>query len=83
MADLQEAPLVENPNKCKYAIHECVEEKQESYINKKMKKSRNKAEDFKILELVSITLDKVDKTSPLHPNVLLGKVTKVDNTMPK
>ena len=78
MADLQVEPSVENPNKRKYAIHECVRENQESY-NKKMKKSRNKVEDFKIDEFVSIKIDKVDKTSPLHPNVLLRKVTEVDD----
>lgn len=76
VADLQVEPSVENPNKRKYAIHECVRENQESY-NKKMKKSRNKVEDFKIDEFVSIKIDRVDKTSPLHPNLLLGKVTEV------
>ena len=76
VADLQVELSVENPNKCKYAIPECVRENQESY-NKKMRKSRNKVEDFKIDEFVSIKTDKVDKTSPLHPNVLLGKVTEV------
>lgn len=82
VADLQVEPSVENPNKRKYAIHECVRENQESY-NKKMKKSRNKVEDFKIDEFVSIKIDKVDKTSPLHPNVLLGKVTEVDDNYAK
>ena len=48
-----------------------------------MKKSRNKVEDFKIDEFVSIKVDKVDKTSPLHPNVLLGKVTEVDDNYAK
>ena len=40
-------------------------------------------EDFKIDEFVSIKLDKVDKTSPLHPNVLLGRVTEVDKNYAK
>ena len=40
-------------------------------------------EDFKIDEFVSIRIDKVDKTSPLHPNVLLGKVTEVDGNYAK
>ena len=82
VADLQVEPSGENPNKRKYAIHDCVRENQESY-NKKMKKSRNKVEDFKIDEFVSIKIDKVDKTSPLHPNVLLGKVTEVDDNYAK
>ena len=82
VADLQVEPSVENRNKRKYAIHECVTGNQESY-NKKMKKSRNKVEDFKIDEFVSIKIDKVDKTSPLHPNVLLAKVTEVDDNYAK
>ena len=82
VADLQVEPSVENRNKRKYAIHECVRGNQESY-NKKMKKSRNKVEDFKIDEFVSIKIDKVDKTSPLHPNVLLAKVTEVDDNYAK
>ena len=82
VADLQVEPSVENPKKRKYAIHECVRENQESY-NKKIKKSRNKVEDFKIDEFVSIKIDKVDKASPLHPNVLLGKVTEVDDNYAK
>ena len=59
VADLQDLvqPSVENHNKRKYAIHECVRENQESY-NKKMKKSRNKVEDFKIDEFVSINIDR-------------------------
>ena len=28
---------------------------------------------------MSIKIDKVDKTSPLHPNVLIGKITEVEN----
>ena len=55
VADLQDLvqPSVENHNKRKYAIHE----NQESY-NKKMKKSKNKVEDFKIDEFVSINIDR-------------------------
>ena len=34
-ADLQVEPSVENPNKCKYVVHEFFRENQESY-NKKM-----------------------------------------------
>lgn len=81
VADLQVDPSIENPYKHKYAIHECVRENQESY-NKKME-SWNKVEDFKIYEFVSIKIDKVDKTSPLHPNVLLGRVTEVDKNYAK
>ena len=31
-----------------------------------------------------IKIDRLDKTSPLHPNVLIGKIIEVeDNTTPK
>ena len=43
-----------------------------------MKESRNKVDRFKIDDFVCIKIDKVDKSSPLHPNVLLGKITEVD-----
>ena len=52
-------------------------------VSEKTKKSRNKVEDFKIDEFVSIKINKVDKTSPLHSNVLLGKVREVDNNYAK
>ena len=83
MTDLQVGPSVENPNKRKHAsTHECVSEKQESY-NKKIKESRNKVDRFKIDDFVCIKIDKVDKSSPLHPNVLLGKVTEVEDNYAK
>ena len=78
MTDLQVGPSQENPNKWKHATtHECVSGKQECY-NKKMKESRNKVDRFKIDDFVCIKIDKVDKSSPLHPNVLLGKVMEVE-----
>ena len=48
-----------------------------------MKETRNKVNKFKIDDFVSIKIDKVDKMSPLHPNVLLGKVPEVDNSYAK
>jgi len=48
-----------------------------------MKESRNKVDKFKISDFVSIKSDKVDKMSPLHPNVLLGNVTEVENNYAK
>lgn len=83
LTDLQVGPSVENPNKRKRAAtNACVSEKQECY-NKKMKESRNKVDRFKIDDFVCIKIDKVDKSSPLHPNVLLGKVTEVENNYAK
>ena len=32
---------------------------------------------------VSIKIDPVDKISPLHPNVLIGKITEVENDYAK
>ena len=44
-----------------------------------MKASRGKVDKFKINDFVSIKIDKVEKTSPLYTNLLLGKVTEVEN----
>ena len=64
--------------------HECVSEKQTIYMyNRKMKASRVKVDKFKSNDFVSIKIDKVDNTSPLHPNLLLGKVTEVENNYAK
>ena len=52
--------------------HECVSNKQTIY-NKKMKASTVKVDKFKIDDFVSSKIDKVDKTSPPNPNLLLGK----------
>ena len=59
-----------------------INEKQSSY-NSRMKESRKKAPTFHKEDFVSIKIDKVDKTSPLHPNVLLGKITHVENDYAK
>ena len=42
--------------------------------NKKMKLSRNKQRSFKVEDYVTIKIDKVDKATPLHSNVILGKI---------
>ena len=44
-----------------------------------MKESRK----FHVDEYVSIKIDSVDKISPLHPNVLIGKITEVENDYAK
>lgn len=38
---------------------------------------------FKSNNLVSTEIDKVDETSPLHPNLLLGRVTEVEDNYAK
>ena len=44
-----------------------------------MKKARGKPSLFRVDEIVAIKIDKVDKTSPLHPNILIGKILHVEN----
>ena len=38
---------------------------------------------FKVDEMVSIKIDKVDKTTPMHPNMLIGKITAIENSYAK
>ena len=51
--------------------------------NKKMKLSRNKQRSFKVEDYVTIKIDKFDKTTPLHPSVLLGKIINMENDYAK
>ena len=44
-----------------------------------MKESRKRGPRFHVDEYVSIKIDPVDKFSPLHPNVLIGKITEAEN----
>ena len=44
-----------------------------------MKESRKRGPKFHVDECVSIKIDPEDKISPLHPNVLIGKITEVEN----
>ena len=48
-----------------------------------MKESRKRGPKFHVDECVSIKIDPVDKISPLHPNVLIGKITEVENDYTK
>lgn len=59
-----------------------INERQLNY-NVKMTESRQKGPTFHTNEYVSIKIDKVDKTSPIHPNVLMGKITEVENDYAK
>ena len=59
-------------------MQKTVNENQEQY-NAKMKQARKTKTSFKVGDIVAIKIDKVDKTSPLHPNVLVGKVLQVEN----
>ena len=53
------------------------------FYNSKMKESRKRGPKFHVDECVSIKIDPVDKISPLHPNVLIGKITEVENDYTK
>ena len=48
-----------------------------------MKEPRKRGPKFHVDEYVSIKIDPVDKISPLHPNVLIGKITEVENDYAK
>ena len=63
-------------------MQKTVNENQEQY-NAKMKQARSKKTSFNVDDIVAIKIDKVDKTSPLHPNVLIGKVLQVENNYTK
>ena len=45
--------------------------------------TRTKLKQFHIDDFISVKIDKVDKQSSLHPNVLLGKVTELENNYAK
>ena len=55
-----------------------TDERQTSY-NEKMKLARPKAKQFEVDDYVCVKIDKVDKTSPLHPNVLFGQIVEIEN----
>ena len=59
-----------------------INERQLNY-NSKMKETRKRGPKFHVDEYVSIKIDPVDKISPLHPNVLIGKITEVENDYAK
>ena len=48
-----------------------------------MKKARGKPSLFRVDEIVAIKIDKVDKTSPLHPNIFIGKILHIENNYTK
>ena len=59
-----------------------ITENQEKYNNEMVTQSqkKNQPRKFKVGDIVSIKIDRVDKTSPLHSNLLLGKVEEIVNT---
>ena len=49
-------------------------------IEQTNKKNEARNQKFKVGDFVSIKIDRVDKTSPLHSNLLLGKIEEVVNS---
>lgn len=76
--------LVEGPGKQK---RKEIQEAQESYNTKMIKQSEvNPTKKlYKVDDMVSIKIDRVNKKSPFHPNlhVLLGKVLEIENNYVK
>ena len=62
-----------------------ISKNQEAYNQKMVQQSKKKAEQksshFKVgdVHVFSIKIDKVDKPSPFYPNMLLGKITELEN----
>ena len=48
-------------------------------VQQSEKKSAKKCNQFKVGDVVSTKIDRVDKTSLFHPNMLLGKITELEN----
>ena len=48
-------------------------------VQQSKKKAEQKSSQFKVGDVVSIKIDKVDKQSPFYPNMLLGKITELEN----
>ena len=60
-----------------------ISENQARYNEKTVQQSKKKADkkssQFKVGDVVSIKIDKVDKRSRFDPNMLLGKITEIEN----
>ena len=48
-----------------------------------MRTARGKPPLFRVDEIIAIKIDKVERTSSLHPNVLIGKILHVENNYAK
>ena len=69
----------DNFSKVRKQMKSQTNEKQNKY-NEKMKAARPSVKKFEINDYVCVKIDKVDKCNPLHPNVLFGKITEIENT---
>ena len=62
-----------------------IQEAQESYNTKMIEPSEvnPRKKVYKVDDMVSIKIDRVDKKFPFHPNLLLGKVLEIENNYVK
>ena len=60
-----------------------ISENRASYNEKMVQQSKKKADkkcsQFKVEDVVSIKIKKVNKMTPFTPNMLIGKITEIDN----
>ena len=49
-------------------------------VEQTKRKQQKQKPKFKISDMVAVKIDKVDKTNPLHPNMLLGKILSIEET---
>ena len=60
-----------------------ISENRASYNEKMVQQSKKKADkkcsQFKVEDVVSIKINKVNKMTPFTPNMLIGKITEIDN----
>ena len=62
-----------------------IRENQDAYNCKIMKQTlqNSQGKSFKVDDMVSIKIDKVEKTTAMHPNTLIGKITAVEDKYAK
>ena len=77
--DLQDEVEEEPPKKWQ-KIMEDQEKYNKEMIKQTQKKNEARKKKFQVGDMVSIKIDRVDKTSPHHSNLLLGKIEEIVNT---
>ena len=70
---------IEMPNK-RQKIIENQTKYNTSMIEQTKKRQLRKKPKFKVSDMVAVKIDKVDKTTPFHPNMLLGKIIEIEDT---
>ena len=60
-----------------------ISENQASYNEKMVQQSKKKADkkcsQFKVRDVISIKINKVNNMTPFTPNMLIGKITEIEN----